>query len=238
MPSNHLILCCPLFLLPSIIPSIRVFSNELALCIWWPKYRIFSMSPSNEYSGLISLRVDWFDLLAVPGTLKSLLQHHSSKASIVWCSAFLPSLWSNSYPHLEWSWPSSFLWVNSKVTFANLCYNCVCVCVCVFKEETVTEQEQIENEKKKQWMRGMKLPVEPQLHSFLVAATRAQIVIFCRTLYQKESVLLAKLSQLSQVGLRWSNLILIHDLQPARTYILKCFISSTTFLGLSTVSNS
>ena len=114
----------------------------------------------------------------------------------------------------------------------------VCVCVCVFKEETVTEQEQIENEKKKQWMRGMKLPVEPQLHSFLVAATRAQIVIFCRTLYQKESVLLAKLSQLSQVGLRWSNLILIHDLQPARTYILKCFISSTTFLGLSTVSNS
>ena len=130
MPSNHLILCCPL-LLPSIFPSNRIFSNELTICIRWPKYWNFSISPSNEYSGLISLRVDWFDLLAVPGTLKSLLQHHSSKASIVWCSAFLPSLWSNSYPHLEWSWPSSFLWVNSKVTFANLCYNCVCVCVCV-----------------------------------------------------------------------------------------------------------
>ena len=87
MPSNHLILCCPLLLPPSIFPSIRVFSNESALCIRWPKYWSFSfnISPSNEYSGLISFRMDWLDLLAVQGTLKSLLQHHSSKASILWC---------------------------------------------------------------------------------------------------------------------------------------------------------
>ena len=82
MPSNHLILCCPL-LLPSIFPSIRVFSNESALLIRWPKYWSFSISPSNESSGLISFRMDWLDLLAVQGTLKSLLQHHSSKASII-----------------------------------------------------------------------------------------------------------------------------------------------------------
>ena len=90
MPSNHLILCHSLLLLPSIIPSIRVFSNELVLHIRWPKYWSFSfsISPSNEYSGLISFRMDWFDLLAVQGTLKSLLQHHSSKASILWRSAF------------------------------------------------------------------------------------------------------------------------------------------------------
>ena len=90
MPSNHLILCCPLLLLPSIFPSIRVFSNESALRIRWPKYWSFSIniSPSNEYSGLISFRMDWLDLLAVQGTLKSLLQHHSSKASILWYSAF------------------------------------------------------------------------------------------------------------------------------------------------------
>ena len=85
--SSYLVLCHPL-LLPSIFPSIRVFSNELALCVRWPKYRSFSISPSNEYSGLISLRMDWFDLLAVQGTLKSLLQHHSSKASILQHSAF------------------------------------------------------------------------------------------------------------------------------------------------------
>ena len=91
MPSNHLILCCPLLLLPSIFPSIRVFSNESALRIRWPKYWSFSfsISPSNEYSGLISFRMDWLDVLAVQGTLKSLLQHHSSKASILLCSAFL-----------------------------------------------------------------------------------------------------------------------------------------------------
>ena len=85
MPSNHLILCCPLLFPPSIFPSIRVFSNELALHIRWPKYWSFNfnISLSNEYSGLISFRIDWFDLLAVQGTLKSLLQHHSSKASIL-----------------------------------------------------------------------------------------------------------------------------------------------------------
>ena len=90
MPSNHLILCHILLLLPSIFPSIRVFSNESALHIWWPKYWSFSfnISHSNEYSGLISLRMDWLDLLAVQGTLKSLLQHHSSKASILRHSAF------------------------------------------------------------------------------------------------------------------------------------------------------
>ena len=90
MPSNHLILCHPLLLLPSIFPRIRVFSTESALSIRWPKYWSFSfsISPSKEYSGLISFRIDWFDLLAVQGTLKSLFQHHSSKASILWYSAF------------------------------------------------------------------------------------------------------------------------------------------------------
>ena len=91
MPSNHLILCRPLLLLPSIFPSIRVFSNESVLHIRWPKYWSFSfsISPSNEYSGLISFRMDWLDLLAVQGTLKSLFQCHSSKASILWHSASL-----------------------------------------------------------------------------------------------------------------------------------------------------
>ena len=90
MPSSQGILCHPLLLLPSIFPSIRVFSNESALCIRWPKYWSFSsnISPSNEHPGLISFRMDWLDLLAVQGTLKSLLQHHGSKASILWCSAF------------------------------------------------------------------------------------------------------------------------------------------------------
>ena len=84
-PSNHLALCCPFLLLPSIFPNIRVFSDELALCMRWPKYWrfIFSISPSNEYSGLTSFRIDWFDLLAVQGTLKSLLQHHNTKVSIL-----------------------------------------------------------------------------------------------------------------------------------------------------------
>ena len=91
MPSKHLILCCPLLLLPSIFPSIRVFSNELALCIRWPKYWSFSfsISPSNVYSALISFRMDWLDFLAVQGTLKSLLQHHSSTTSVLQCSDFL-----------------------------------------------------------------------------------------------------------------------------------------------------
>ena len=90
MPSSHLILCRSLFLLPSIFLSIRVFSNESGLCIRWPKYWsfCFSISPSNEYSGLISFRMDWFDLLAVKETLENLLQHHRSKASVFWCSTF------------------------------------------------------------------------------------------------------------------------------------------------------
>ena len=99
MPSNHLILCHPLLLLPSIFPYIKVFSNESALCIRWPKDWSFSfkISPSNEYSGLISFRMDWLDLLAVQGTLKSLLQHHSSKASILLCLAFFIVQLSHPY---------------------------------------------------------------------------------------------------------------------------------------------
>ena len=99
MPSNHLILHCPFLLLPPIPPSIRVFSNESALRIRWPKYWSFSfnISPSNEHPGLISFRVDWLDLLAVQGTLKSLLQHHSSKASILWQSAFFTVQLSHPY---------------------------------------------------------------------------------------------------------------------------------------------
>ena len=99
MPSNHLILCHPLLLLPSIFPNIRVFSSESALLLRWPKYWSFSfsISPSNEHPGLIYFKMDWLDILAVQGTLKSLLQHHSSKASILWCSAFF-----NSHVH---TWP-------------------------------------------------------------------------------------------------------------------------------------
>ena len=98
MPSKHLILCCPLLLLPSIFPNIRVFSNESALRMWWPKYWSFSINPSNEHPGLISLRMDWLDLLAVQGTLKSLLQHHSSKASILWGLTFF--IVQISHPHM------------------------------------------------------------------------------------------------------------------------------------------
>ena len=99
MPSNHLILCHPLLLPPSIFPSIRVFSNESFLCIRWPKYWSFSfnINPSNEYSGLVSFRMDWLDLLAVQGTLKSLLQYHGSKASILQCSAFFIAQLSHPY---------------------------------------------------------------------------------------------------------------------------------------------
>ena len=99
MPSSHLILCCPLLLLPLIFLSIRLFSKESVLHIRWPKYWSlgFSISPSNEYSGLISLRMDWFDLLAVQGTLKSFLQHHSLKASVLQCSAFFMVQLSHSY---------------------------------------------------------------------------------------------------------------------------------------------
>ena len=99
MPSNHLVLCRPLLFLPSVFPSIRVVSNELAVCIRWPKYQSFSfsVSPSSEYSGLISFRIDWFDLLALQVILKSLLQHHSSKASILECSAFFMVQLSHPY---------------------------------------------------------------------------------------------------------------------------------------------
>ena len=99
MPSNYLILCYPLFLLSSVFPRIRVFYSESVLCIRWPKYWSFSfsISPSNEYSGLISLRIDWFDLLAVQGTLKTLLQHHTLKASTFRCSAFFMVQLSHPY---------------------------------------------------------------------------------------------------------------------------------------------
>ena len=99
MPSNHLTLCHPLLLLPSIFPSIRVFPNKSVLHIRWPKYWNFSFSTSlsNEYSGLTYFRIDWFDLLSLQGTLKSLLQHHSSRASIVWCSALLMVQLSHPY---------------------------------------------------------------------------------------------------------------------------------------------
>ena len=99
MPSSHLILCHPLFLLPPLPPSIRVFSNESTLCMRWPKYWSFSFSiiPSKEHPGLISFRMDWLDLLAVQGTLKSLLQHHGSKALILWCSAFFTVQLSHPY---------------------------------------------------------------------------------------------------------------------------------------------
>ena len=98
MPCNHLILCCPLFFLPSIFPSTRIFFNESALRIRWPKYWSFSISTSNEYSGLISFRMDWLDLLAIQGTLKSLLQHHSSEVSILWCSTYF--MIQLSYPYM------------------------------------------------------------------------------------------------------------------------------------------
>ena len=103
MPSCHLILCCPLLLLPSIFPSIRVFSNELAPCIRWPKYWSFSfsISPFSEYSGLISLGMDWFDLLAIQGTLKTLIQHHSLKTSILQHSAFFMVQLSHPYMTTE-----------------------------------------------------------------------------------------------------------------------------------------
>ena len=99
MPSNHLILCCSLLLLPSIFPSIKVFSNKSALCIRWPKYwsLSFNISPSNEHPGLISFRMVWLDLLAVQGTLKSLLQHYSSKAPVLLCSAFFTVQLSHPY---------------------------------------------------------------------------------------------------------------------------------------------
>ena len=126
MPYNHLVLCHPLLLLPSVFPSIRVFSNELALCIRWPKYWSFSfsISHSDEYSGLISPRMDWLDLLAVQGSPKSLLQHHSSKSSTLWHSAFfmlqvLHDYWKKhnfDYTNLCWQgMPLSTLIYNSRI---------------------------------------------------------------------------------------------------------------------------
>ena len=111
MPSNHLILCRPLVLPPSIFPSIRVFSNESVLHIRWPEYWSFSfsISPSNEHPGVISFRMDWLDLLSVQGTLKSLLQHHSSKASVLWCSAFFMV----QLPHL-YTTPGKTPWVHTE----------------------------------------------------------------------------------------------------------------------------
>ena len=112
MPSNHLILYHPLLLLPSIFPSIRIFSNESVLCIRWPKYWRFSISPSNEYSGLISFTMDWLDLLVVQGILKNLFQHHSSKASILQCSAFLS---------VQLSHPSMTTEKNHSSDYTDLC---------------------------------------------------------------------------------------------------------------------
>ena len=118
MPSSHLILCCPLLLLPPIPPSIGVFSNESTLCMRWPKYCSFSfsISPSNEHPGLISSRMDWLDLLVVQGTLKSLLQHHSSKASILQCSAFFTVQLSHPYMTTGKTTRLS----NSKASFSDL----------------------------------------------------------------------------------------------------------------------
>ena len=123
MPSSHLILCHPLLLLPPILPSIRVFSNESTLHMRWPKYWSFSFSinPSNEHPGLISFRRDWLDLLAVQGILKSLLQHHSSKASIFWCSAFYRPTLTSIHDH----------WKNHSLDQTDLCWQSnVCFLIC------------------------------------------------------------------------------------------------------------
>ena len=121
MPSNHLIHCC-LLLLPSIFPSIRIFSNESALRIRWPKYWRFSISSSSEYSEWISFRIDWFDLCAVQGTLKSFLQHHSSKASILHCSAFL---WYNFHVHTRLL-EKTELWLEGPLSAKQ----CLCLLIC------------------------------------------------------------------------------------------------------------
>ena len=124
VPFNHLILCCPL-LPPSVFPSIRVFSSESVLHIRWPKYWSFSfsISPSNEYSGLISFRMDWLDLFAVQGTLKSFLQHHSSKASVLWCSVFITVHLSHPYMITEKNIALTRWTLVSKVMFllSNMC---------------------------------------------------------------------------------------------------------------------
>ena len=126
MPSNYLILCLPLFFLPSIFPRIRVFSNESFLGIRWPKHWSFSfsISLSNEYSGLISFRMDWFDLLAVQGTLKSLLQQHSSKALILWCSAFF--MVQLSHPYMTTGKTITL----TRWTFVGKVIDCLCFLIC------------------------------------------------------------------------------------------------------------
>ena len=131
MPSSHLILCCPLLLLPSIFPSIRVFSSESDLWIRWPNYWSFSfnISPSNEYSGLIFFRIDWLDLLAVQGTLKSLLQHHSSKASILWCSA--SSVIQLSHPYMT-TGKTIALTTQTLLVSNSLLFNMLSRCVIAF----------------------------------------------------------------------------------------------------------
>ena len=129
MPSNHLILCHP-FLLPSIFPNIRVFSNESVLRIRWPKYWNFSISPSSEYSVLISFRIDWFNLLAVQGILKSLFQPHSSKASILWCSAFFMVQLSHPYITTRKTIALTIQTFVSKVM--SLLFNMLSWCVIVF----------------------------------------------------------------------------------------------------------
>ena len=129
MPPNHLIFCCPLLLHPSILPSIRVFSSELVLHIRWSKHWSFSfsISPSNEYSGLISFRIDWFDFLAVQGTFKNLLKHHNLKASILWCSEF-----QLSHPHTTTGKTTPLtIWISvGEVTF--LLFATLSVCVTTF----------------------------------------------------------------------------------------------------------
>ena len=125
VPSNHLILCHHLLFLPSTFPNLRVFSNELALCIRWPQYWSFSfsISPSTEYSELISFRIDWFDLLAVQGTLKHLLQNHNSKASVLWCSAFFMVQFSHcTWDHLHWDQKNQKFTTNSRI-FSPRCLN-------------------------------------------------------------------------------------------------------------------
>ena len=121
MLCNYFTLCHPLILLPSIFPSIRVFSSELILHIRWPKHQSFCISPCNEYSGLISLRIDWFDLLAVQETLKSLLQRHSSKASILWCSAFF--MVQLSHPYLTTGKAIALSWQSDSFKVMSLLFN-------------------------------------------------------------------------------------------------------------------
>ena len=126
MPSSHLILCCPLLFLPPILPSIRVFSNESTLCMRWPKYWSFSfnISPSNEYPGLISFRMDWLDLLAVQGTLKSLLQHHGSKASVLQHSAFF--IVQLSHTHMTTGKSTAFTGQTFVSKVMSLLFNMLC----------------------------------------------------------------------------------------------------------------